>query len=140
MCCLDIVRVIVSPRSSHSFRILVARNDVVVIRDLFVAYCAYAKPACGLGPKYEFLIDSVIPGFYYRKVRHALPCPGPNDLLALFGYAFPQDQSLQPAWFHLPLRAHTPRQDEPDFFFVAPLGTLAEEPKTIGVLRVVHIH
>jgi hypothetical protein len=49
------------------------------------------EDACGLGPKYEFLIDSVVPGFDYRRVRHSLPCPSPNDLLVMFGYAFPQD-------------------------------------------------
>ena len=36
MCCLDIVRVVISPRSAHSFRILVVRNDVVVVGELFV--------------------------------------------------------------------------------------------------------
>jgi hypothetical protein len=33
----DIVRVVVSPRSSHSFRILVVRNGIVVVGELFVA-------------------------------------------------------------------------------------------------------
>jgi len=94
----------------------------------------------GLGPNYEFLIDSVVPGFDYRRVRHWLPWPSPNDLLVMFGYAFPQDQSLQPAWFQLHLGAHTPRQDETDLFFVAPLWTLAKELKTIGVIRIVHVH
>lgn len=41
MCCLDVVRVIIPPRSAHSFRILVVRNDVVVVRELFVTDCAY---------------------------------------------------------------------------------------------------
>ncbi len=42
MRCLDIVRVIVSPRSSHSFGILVVWNDVVVVGELFVADRAYS--------------------------------------------------------------------------------------------------
>ena len=42
MHCLDIVRVIVSPRSTDSLRILVVRNDVVVVRELLVADCANA--------------------------------------------------------------------------------------------------
>ena len=37
MCCLDIVRVVIPPRSSHSFRILVVRGHVVVIREVLVA-------------------------------------------------------------------------------------------------------
>ena len=37
MRCLDVVRVVVSPRSSHSFGILVIRHDVVVVCELFVA-------------------------------------------------------------------------------------------------------
>lgn len=37
MCSLDIIGMVVSPRSSHSFRILVVRHDVVVIREVFVA-------------------------------------------------------------------------------------------------------
>ena len=32
---------VVSPRSSHSFRIFVVRDDVVVIREVFVADGAY---------------------------------------------------------------------------------------------------
>ena len=42
MCCLDVVRVIVSPRSTHSFRILVVRDYVVVIREVLVADGAYS--------------------------------------------------------------------------------------------------
>jgi len=41
MCCLDIVGVIISPRSSHPFRIPVVRDDVVVIFEVFVADGAY---------------------------------------------------------------------------------------------------
>lgn len=37
MSCLNIVRMIVSPRSSHPLRIPVVWNDVVVVRELFVA-------------------------------------------------------------------------------------------------------
>lgn len=37
MRCLDIVWMIVSPRSSHAFRVPVVRNNVVVICELFVA-------------------------------------------------------------------------------------------------------
>jgi hypothetical protein len=33
---------IVSPSSSHSFRILVVRNDIVVVGELFVADGAYS--------------------------------------------------------------------------------------------------
>src|SRR5690349_8607699 len=36
MCRLDVVRMIVPPGSSHSFRILVVRNNVVVVGKLFV--------------------------------------------------------------------------------------------------------
>ena len=42
MCCLDIVWMIIPPCSSHSFRILVVRDDVVVIREVFVADGAYS--------------------------------------------------------------------------------------------------
>ena len=42
MCCLDIVRMIVSPRSAHSFRIPVIWHDVVVICELLVADGAYS--------------------------------------------------------------------------------------------------
>ncbi len=41
MCCLDIVRMIIPPRSAHSFRTLVVRDDIVVIREVFVADGAY---------------------------------------------------------------------------------------------------
>jgi hypothetical protein len=41
MRCLDIVRVIITPRSSHPFRIFVVRDHVVVIREVFVADGAY---------------------------------------------------------------------------------------------------
>lgn len=34
---LDVVRMVISPRSSHSFGISVVRHDVVVIRELVVA-------------------------------------------------------------------------------------------------------
>ena len=37
VCCLDIVRMIISPRSSHTFRIPVVRHDIVVICEVFVA-------------------------------------------------------------------------------------------------------
>jgi hypothetical protein len=37
MYCLDIVGVIVSPRSAHSFGIPMVRNHVVIVRELFVA-------------------------------------------------------------------------------------------------------
>ena len=37
MCCLDVVRVIVSPGSAHSFRILMVRHGVVIIGELLVA-------------------------------------------------------------------------------------------------------
>jgi len=41
MGCLDIVRVIVTPCSSHSFGILMVGDDVVVARKLFMADWAY---------------------------------------------------------------------------------------------------
>src|SRR5579872_7135240 len=37
MCCLNIVRMVISPRSPHSFGILVVRHDVVVVGEFFVA-------------------------------------------------------------------------------------------------------
>ena len=43
MDCLDIVRMIISPGSSHSLGIPVVRDDVVVVRELFMAYRAYAS-------------------------------------------------------------------------------------------------
>ena len=43
MCCLDIVRMIVPPRSPHSFRAFVVRNDVVVVGEFFVADGARAS-------------------------------------------------------------------------------------------------
>ena len=41
MCRLDIVWVVIPPCSAHSFRIPVVRDDVVVIREVFVADSAY---------------------------------------------------------------------------------------------------
>jgi hypothetical protein len=62
MCCLDIVRVIIPPCSSHSFRVLVVRDHVVVIREVFVADSAYPAlldnltvqklPHLGRGPQF----------------------------------------------------------------------------------------
>lgn len=43
MCGLDVVRMIVSPCPAHSFRILVVRNNVVVVSKLFVTDCANAR-------------------------------------------------------------------------------------------------
>jgi hypothetical protein len=40
--CLNIIRMIVSPRSSHSSGIPVAWNDIVVVGELVVADCADA--------------------------------------------------------------------------------------------------
>ena len=37
MCCLDIVRVIISPAPTHPFGVLVIRHDVAVIGELFLA-------------------------------------------------------------------------------------------------------
>jgi hypothetical protein len=37
MYCLDIVRVIVSPGPTHSFWIPMVRDQVVIVRELFVA-------------------------------------------------------------------------------------------------------
>ena len=42
MCRLDIVWMIVSPRSAHPFGIPVVRNDVVIVGELLVADGAYA--------------------------------------------------------------------------------------------------
>jgi len=41
MCCLDIVWMIVSPSSSHSFGILVVGDDIVAIPEVFAAEGAY---------------------------------------------------------------------------------------------------
>lgn len=41
MRCSDIVRVVVSPCSAHPFRIFVVWHDIVVVRELFVADCAF---------------------------------------------------------------------------------------------------
>src|SRR5579864_4692061 len=38
MRCLHVVRMVVSPSSSHSFGILVVRHNVVVVGEFFVAY------------------------------------------------------------------------------------------------------
>ena len=40
MRCLDIVRVVIPPRSSHPFGISVVWHDVVIVGELFVADCA----------------------------------------------------------------------------------------------------
>src|ERR1700733_10810685 len=42
MCCLDIVWVVISPRSSHAFGISVVGYDVVVIGELFIADGAFS--------------------------------------------------------------------------------------------------
>jgi hypothetical protein len=42
VCCLDIVWMVISPRSTHSFGILMVWNDVVVVGELFVADRAYS--------------------------------------------------------------------------------------------------
>jgi hypothetical protein len=42
MCCLDIVGMIVAPRTSHAFGIFVIGNDIVVVREFEMADCAYA--------------------------------------------------------------------------------------------------
>ena len=47
---LDIIRMIVSPRPSHSLGIPVVRNNVVVISEFFVADRAYAA----LSPDFRF--------------------------------------------------------------------------------------
>jgi hypothetical protein len=41
MCCLNIVWMVVSPSSSHTFGLFVVWHDVVVIRELFVADCTF---------------------------------------------------------------------------------------------------
>src|SRR5271154_7141857 len=62
MCCLDIIWMVVPPRSSHSFRVLVVRDDVVIVREVFVADGAYPAlldnlsvqklPHFGAGPEF----------------------------------------------------------------------------------------
>lgn len=42
MRCLDIIRVIISPRPSHSLGILVVWHNVVVVCEFMVADCAYS--------------------------------------------------------------------------------------------------
>jgi hypothetical protein len=82
MCRLDIVRVVVSPRSSHAFGILVVRNDVVIVREFFVAECAYAcllpnlavQQLPHLGRRSQLPVST-------RMVRILNPLhPKPNDL------------------------------------------------------------
>ena len=41
MGCLNVVWMVISPRSTHSFRILMIRYDIVVIREVFVTDGAY---------------------------------------------------------------------------------------------------
>jgi len=41
MRCLNVVWMVVPPRASHSFRIPVVGDDIVVIREVFVADGAY---------------------------------------------------------------------------------------------------
>ena len=38
---LDVFRMVISPGSSHSFRVSVVRHDVAVIREFLVADCAF---------------------------------------------------------------------------------------------------
>ncbi len=38
----DVVRMVISPRASHCSGIFVVRHNVVVVRELFVADCAYS--------------------------------------------------------------------------------------------------
>jgi hypothetical protein len=40
MRCSNIVRVVISPSTTHPFRFLVIGDDIVVIGELFVADCA----------------------------------------------------------------------------------------------------
>jgi hypothetical protein len=46
MCRLDIVRVVVSPGPSHPFGISMVCHYVVIVRELFVAHCAYSFLLC----------------------------------------------------------------------------------------------
>jgi hypothetical protein len=41
MRCLDIVRMVVSPCSAHSFGFSVVWHDIVVVREVFMADCAF---------------------------------------------------------------------------------------------------
>ena len=41
MRCLNIVWMVIPPRPAHSFRILMVRDDIVVVREVFVADGAY---------------------------------------------------------------------------------------------------
>jgi len=51
MGCLDVVRVVVPPRSSHPFGISVVRNDIVVVCELFVADGAFPVLLDNLPPQ-----------------------------------------------------------------------------------------
>ena len=48
---LDVVRMIVTEGSSHSFRISMVGDDVVKVCELFVANCAYARLLADLAVK-----------------------------------------------------------------------------------------
>ena len=42
MRCLNVVRMVVSPRSSHSFRVFMIGHDIVVVREFLMANRAYS--------------------------------------------------------------------------------------------------
>jgi hypothetical protein len=71
---------VVSPSSSHSFGIPVVWNDVVVVRELFVANCAYSllfanfplqkfphfsgRPELSISPRMMRIFNAANPGLY----------------------------------------------------------------------------
>jgi hypothetical protein len=89
MCCLDIIWMVVPPRSSHSFRVLVIRDDVVIVREVFAADGAYPAlldnlsvqklPHFGAGP--EFPISS--------RMMRILNASNPRLQSARIGRLFP---------------------------------------------------
>jgi predicted dithiol-disulfide oxidoreductase (DUF899 family) len=42
VCGLDIIRMVVPPRSSHAFRVFVVRNDIAVFIEVFLADCTFS--------------------------------------------------------------------------------------------------
>ena len=62
MCCLDIVSKIVRLGSAHALRILVIRNDVVPVRELFIAdFARNSADGSGLTDHVWDIAESTIP-------------------------------------------------------------------------------
>jgi hypothetical protein len=99
--CLNIVRMIISPRSSHSFRILVVRNNVVVVAKLLVADGAYSgllphltvQECTHLSRRSEFSISSGV-----MRIFHALHSE--SDSSRVGGCFPPAARSRSVNWAH----------------------------------------